>query len=67
MITLTIEAWQDQHKLPQNLVGKLVPRCQHVLLPSDRKSRAPEGPRQCRRTAQRKFEYCDQHIKRHLA
>lgn len=64
-VNFVLMASQDDHKLPFNLRGKPTPRCQHVLWPSDAKTRAPDGPRQCRATAKRGHEYCDQHITRH--
>jgi hypothetical protein len=41
--------------------GAFNPRCQHILLPSDPKSRAPDGPRQCRRAAVKDARFCDAH------
>lgn len=41
--------------------GTCVPRCQHVLRPDDPKTRAPDGPRQCRKAAEVGREFCRQH------
>jgi len=37
------------------------PRCQHILLPTDQKTRAPDRPRQCRAAAERGERFCGQH------
>jgi hypothetical protein len=37
------------------------PRCQHILLPTDHKSRAKYGPRQCGKAAEPGSNFCGQH------
>lgn len=45
--------------LPAHLGGAA--RCQHLLRPSDPKTRASQGARQCRRAAIRERDFCSSH------
>ena len=55
---VTVRVWLQCH-LDPHLGG--APRCQHVLLPADPKSRAKDGPRQCRIAAMSGSLFCCQH------